>query len=248
MNSLLTHVLRKRYGKEHVAIFKEPHQDGSFHFHGLIHLPFKIRTERNVEAFRTKRYGAADKRLRDEWSFFRRVLPKYGFGRHRLEPVLGGASAMTGYVCKYLLKGIALKHAHPNFKGTWMVRVPKAFKIMSSSFSWASQGASVWRAKLGEFAKALRVFGVRIRDIEGFKEAFGSRWAYYLKGPLHMHKLGDQRTLYGLCMTALSLVTANYWNGVEDIALKSVREKFGWLEPVTIKQHLGALMHGGRIV
>ena len=95
---------------------------------------------------------------------------------------------------------------------------------MSSKFSWASQGASVWRAKLGEFAKAMRVFGVRIRDIDGFKDAFGTRWAYHLKGPLTQHTLGDQQTLYALCRTALTLVADHYWKRVEDVARKSVRE------------------------
>lgn len=111
-NSLLTHVIRKRYRCG--VVVTERHKSGGIHFHLLAVCPVDIRGSIDFEAVFPKRengqyskapdYRTAPEALREEWAFWRDVAERYGFGRCQLQPIREDGTAVGRYIGKYVSK------------------------------------------------------------------------------------------------------------------------------------------------
>jgi hypothetical protein len=117
LNSLLTNVIRPRYGDRYIAVF-ERHESGAIHFHIVVYVAKDIRSgfdwnladqayaaqkERNfVQASRL--WAAAAKAakngdfLREEWKFWRELKKRYRWlGRCEMLPIRSTAEAVAKY-------------------------------------------------------------------------------------------------------------------------------------------------------
>lgn len=108
----------------------------------------------------------------------RKVLPRYGLGRAELLPLRKCKEAISAYVGKYLEAGLAIrKHS---WKGCRRVEFDRRNKSEWLSctriFSWHSVGASKWRVRVGEVARAIGVW-----SFSGLREKLGVRWAYHMR-------------------------------------------------------------------
>ena len=131
----------------------------------------------------------AAERLRSEWAFWRRKAPRFHFGRCELTPIRTNAEGISRYLGKYITKHLGQRKAED--KGIRLVRYSGLKKNASnqvvslpsnrvcSRFTWVSPGATLYRWKLGAFARA---FGCTDGNYQArFKEWFGPKWAYHLK-------------------------------------------------------------------
>lgn len=171
-NSFASNFLRKNT----VSWIKvqERHLSGRIHFHLLIAVDADIRTGFDFEAVRKRDYSSVSPELKQLWKLFRENCPKYGFGRHQLEPVKSTAEGMAKYLSKYLTKDMGKRY--PSDKGARLVSYGKCSRIASSRFSWFSDGAKLFRTKLAIFVHSVADhLGVE-PSFESMKEALGERW------------------------------------------------------------------------
>lgn len=174
-NTLRTHVLSQRY--EQAIVVLERQKSGRIHYHLLVVLKDDIRTGANFEEFKRQVYSSANKALRAEWTFWRKVAPAYHFGRTELLPIRSTGEAIGRYVGKYI--GKHLESRQEGDKGAKLVRYIGFKPSMSCQFSWATPGGWVFRKKLELFAKSFGITNHETLCIWA-KDRFGSRWMWHL--------------------------------------------------------------------
>ena len=185
LHSLMTGVLKKRYAA--YIIVMERMDSGRIHYHLLVALAEDIRTGFDFAAVKRKDYSSASPYLRREWAFWRKVAPKYGFGRTELLPIKKTAEGVAKYVGKYIAKHIGQRL--PEDKGARLVRYSKGTNPVGIRFSWASPGGYMWRSKLGTFC---RMLGLNPDNHKTFlKEWFGKNWVYHLRPLIDSIKLPE---------------------------------------------------------
>jgi hypothetical protein len=140
--------------------------------------------------------------LRDEWAFWRKIAPRYGFGRCEILPVMSDAEAVGKYCGKYVESNI--RNRIPTDKGVRRVSYInfKGRRTHRPNFAWNSPGARAWRQEVAKFAWANRC-----RDTDDLRAKFGRRWCYKFRGlllgltqrkieskPLHTRGVGETRS------------------------------------------------------
>lgn len=174
MHSLVTHVLKPRYGE--VITVLERQKSGRIHFHSLVAVAGDIRTGVDFAALAMRDYRSAPEGLRREWAFWRATAPRFGFGRTELLPVRSCSQAMGKYVGKYI--GKHLDARQPSDRRVRLVRYTGS-KIASTRFAWASPGAREWRLKLAAFVSMMHSAGaIAEPTTEAMARKFGPKWAF----------------------------------------------------------------------
>lgn len=163
---------------------QERHLSGRIHFHLLIAVESDIRTGFDFDSVRKRNYSSVSPELKRLWKLFRENCPKYGFGRHQLEPIRSTAEGMAKYLSKYLTKDMGKRY--PNDKGARLVSYGKCSRIASSRFSWVSEGARLFRMKLALFVHSIAEdLGVE-PSFKSMKDALGDKWMRN-----HRHRIMD---------------------------------------------------------
>jgi hypothetical protein len=174
LNSLVTHVIRPRYGRAITVL--ERHKSGRIHFHLLVAMSADIRSGVDFGALARRDYRSAGPELRAEWAFWRRTAPAYGFGRTELLPVKSDAEAMGRYVGKYLGKHFGARLEED--RGMRLVSYIGE-RSASSRFSWVTPKAAAWRDGVRLLVGLLHDVGELPRPTaEGAREVFGRSWVY----------------------------------------------------------------------
>lgn len=127
----------------------------------------------------TKRYAAsAAPELREIWSELRALCRRHGLGRSEFLPFRKEAGAVAHYIGKYLEGG--LRYRRDSWKGSRRVEYDrtesKQWKACGSAFGWVSPGATAWRKRVGELARA-----VRASSPAELRSRLGARWAYHVR-------------------------------------------------------------------
>lgn len=161
------------------VIVTERHKNGAVHFHLCVEMPFECREGYDWEAVRGDKkagvrpdYSSANPALRCLWAYLRAELPKFGFGRHQLEPAKG-AESMARYVAKYVEKNLFCRLDCD--KGKKMVRYGgwQGKHCRPCDIAWATPRAAAWRENLQNLAARADIFC--LPDVPKF---FGPKWAW----------------------------------------------------------------------
>jgi hypothetical protein len=197
LNSLLTHVIRPRYGNCYIAVF-ERHESGAIHFHFVLRVEEDIRTgfdwdlaRQAYEAQKQRNFVRAGRLwvaaaqraengdyLRGEWKFWRHVSQRYRWlGRCEMLPIRSTAEAVAKYTGGYIAKH--MQHRREEDKGVQLVRYGKGMHWVRSRLAFNSPKCWLWREKLKMFALQN---GCGSQD--AMKEKFGKRWAYHCKAAI----------------------------------------------------------------
>lgn len=176
LNSLLSHVIKKRY-REYVGVY-ERQKNGRIHYHLLVILDDDIRTGVDFQQLAERNYKSASPALRKEWSFWRKTAKNYRFGRTELLPVKSTIEAMAKYVGKYISKSIEARQSSD--KGQRLVRYSKGARAGTTRFQFVSDGSAEWRRKTALFAAFITFKNpdVELNNLDDLKEHMGSRWAH----------------------------------------------------------------------
>jgi len=170
LNNLSRRVLR-RIGDEWVWV-RERTKSGRLHYHLLVRTHWDIRTGFDFGQVKRGLYVSACPELRRLWAFLRRVLPRYGFGRHELVPVRD-RSAIGRYVAKYVTKSERVECD----KGQRLCGMTRGVSQAAPSvrISWVRGRSWVFRRVVGFLECCLRRrYGV----FEGLPRLWGSRWGW----------------------------------------------------------------------
>ena len=181
LNSLMTHVVRKRY-RDYVCVL-ERQKSGRIHYHLLVVLEGDIRTGVNFEEFGKGDYRSAAPALRSEWAFWRSTARKFRFGRTELLPLRSNKEAISEYVGKYIAKHIGQRKEED--KGVRLVRFSKGIRVGTTNFAWNSVRGWLWRAKVSEWAAKHGC-----RTMEDVAAIFEPTWAYTHRDEILATKLG----------------------------------------------------------
>jgi len=147
------------------------------HFHLVVVLASDIRTGFDFEGIQRRDYRSANTAIRNEWSFWRRTAPDYGFGRTELLPVKSTAEGIARYVGKYISKHIGQRlQADKGSKLVRYINFKPGDRTCSLKFSWNTIGGRLWRFKLGKFCESHGH-----RDTDFLRDLAGPRWAYLLQ-------------------------------------------------------------------
>jgi hypothetical protein len=180
LNSLLTHVVKPRYG-EYTGVL-ERQKSGRIHYHLLVTMPFDCRSCADFEAFSRHDYRTASKALRNEWRFWRVTSRKYGFGRTELMPIKSTEEAIGRYVGKYISKSITASNESNNAdldKGVRLVRYSNGARAGTSHFTFVSKNSEKYRTALRYLVEVInQQMGFGITEISELKFFFGPRWQY----------------------------------------------------------------------
>lgn len=203
INNLNRRILPKIFEK--AICVTERMKSGMIHFHllGILIGRPDIRTGLNFEAIKNRDYRSASGHLRNLWSYFREVLPKYGFGRAELLPIKKTGEAVASYVSKYIEKNVANRTKDDHRKK--LVRYIGWHKeqLKTNEFEWNGDKSKLWRSKAREILgvvlcrlpdKQVRIESrmaeyihqaagkIRPKMLDGSdaKEAFGPRWAFHV--------------------------------------------------------------------
>lgn len=180
LNSLLTHVVKPRYG-EYTGVL-ERQKSGRIHYHLLVTMPFDCRSCADFEAFSKHDYRTASKALRNEWRFWRVTSRKYGFGRTELMPIKSTEEAIGRYVGKYISKSITASNESNNAdldKGVRLVRYSNGARAGTSHFTFVSKNSEKYRTALRYLVDIInQQMGFGITEIDELKFFFGPRWQY----------------------------------------------------------------------
>lgn len=180
LNSLLTHVVKPRYG-EYTGVL-ERQKSGRIHYHLLVTMPFDCRTGADFDAFSRHDYRTASKALRHEWRFWRKTSRKYGFGRTELMPIKSTEEAISRYVGKYISKSITATNEAKTVdidKGVRLVRYSSGARAGTSHFTFVSKKSHSYRNALMYLVQIINSqLGFSIREIDELKYIFGPRWQY----------------------------------------------------------------------
>jgi hypothetical protein len=196
-HSLLTNELSKRYQCGFVVT--ERHRNGGIHFHPVVVTPEDIRGNIDFDAcfppkdqfgkpVRSPDYSTANKALKMEWAYLRRVCKRYGFGRHQLQPMRENPEALGRYLGGYLRKD--WEHRLPEDKGARCVRyfghwskTPRAKGERrkgpphNSRFGWMTPHGRAWRELVKQVVNVLKSKGAKITE-QNIKDILGPKWAW----------------------------------------------------------------------
>lgn len=173
-NSLATHVLRGRY--RHYIRVMERQKSGRIHYHLLVVLDGDIRTGFDFTACAEGDYRSANKRLRDEWLFWRKTAPTYRFGRTELLPIKSNSEGIARYVGKYIGKHFEARQIQD--KGARLVEYSRGARIASTRMQFVTTGSAEWRRKVGIFCHYISETMGCEPSFEGLRRVLGPRWAY----------------------------------------------------------------------
>ncbi len=173
-NSLASNVIRPRY-HAWVGVW-ERQKSGRIHYHLLVALSVDIRTGFDFSGIAAGDYSSANSAIRFEWSFWRSTAPAYGFGRTELLPVRSTGEGIARYVGKYI--GKHMEARRDDDKGFRLVRYSQGWRIATTRFQWATEGAQLWRLKLRAFAWIMAAQRGCSPTMAGLASALGPRWAY----------------------------------------------------------------------
>jgi hypothetical protein len=175
-NSLKTNVLTDRYPAT-IRVF-ERQKSGRIHYHLLAAVGFDVRTGCDFQQFAEGNYQTAPMALRAEWAFWRRIAPRFGFGRTELLPVRSTSEGIAKYVGKYIGKHLDARDERD--KGVRLVEYSRQARMASSRFMWAGEGSAAWRRKVGLFAEMIcrehRYPGKPC--LRALSACLGPRWAH----------------------------------------------------------------------
>ena len=198
LNSLLTNVIRPRYGNRYIAVM-ERHKSGAIHFHFILWLEKDVRTgfdwtlaEQAYQAQKQKQYARAGKLwvaaaekavngdfLRKQWNFWRGLQKRYRWiGRCEMLPVKSTAEAIAKYTGSYI--GKHMQHRRPEDKGVKLVRYGKGMRRAKSRLAFNSPRARIYRRKLAAFAAQPHIALAGVKEYGDMKRVFGKRWGYHL--------------------------------------------------------------------
>lgn len=204
-NSLRTGYLSKQWWWGDWILVKEYQKRGSIHFHLIIALPEDIRTGFDFFAVAKGDYRSASPFLRNVWAGFRKVLPKYGFGRHELLPIKGpcpekplipgtdeavrATKGIASYLGKYLMKSFCAvgeyndeeKQKPKKERREWhgrYVAYSHGAKVWSSQFQFFKNGGMWWRQRVRIFASLISDMCNVPNTWEGMKSILGTCWVY----------------------------------------------------------------------
>ena len=176
LNSLISNVIKSRY-HDYVGVM-ERQKSGRIHYHLLIALDSDIRTGISFVQVANGDYRSAPSNLRHEWSHWRTVAPKYGFGRTELLPIRTSTEAIAKYVGKYISKHMEVRN--PEDKGVRLVRYSNGARAGTTRFQFHSQGSKDWRRKVATFAQIVQHKNPheKVNTLEDLSRVLGKRWAY----------------------------------------------------------------------
>ncbi len=198
LNSVLSNVIRPRYGDRYLAIF-ERHSSGAIHFHFVLWLEKDVRTgfdwalaDLAYAAQKQRNYTLTGKLwseatakaangdfLRDEWKFWRGLKKRYRWlGRCEMLPIKSTAEAIAKYTGGYI--GKHMEHRRPEDKGVRLVRCGKGMRRATSRFSFNSPKTRIYRRKLAAFVAQPHITAAGVKEYDDLKRVFGKRWAYHL--------------------------------------------------------------------
>jgi hypothetical protein len=173
-NILATNFLRKAY-KGYVCV-KERQKRGAWHFHLVILMQSDIKTGFDFKQVANKNYSSASIELKKAWYDLRQACQLYGFGRSELMPIKSTAQGISRYVGKYLSKHITNRKEED--KGIRLVNYGGLARMATCKFSFITEGAKLWRAKLATYALFLTQRLKVVVNMSNFKELLGKSWAY----------------------------------------------------------------------
>ena len=185
LHSLITGIIKRRYVE--FIIVMERMTSKRIHYHLLVVMAEDIRTGFDFDAVKRGDYRSASPYLRAEWSFWRKIAPKYGFGRTELLPIRKTAEGVAKYVGKYVAKHIGQRL--PEDKGARLVRYSKGANRANNHFGWASSGSFMWRMKLAAFCRMFLLTEENYK--ESLREWFGRNWVYVLRPLIESIKLPE---------------------------------------------------------
>jgi hypothetical protein len=107
-NSLRTSAIARREEWLQWALVMQRHKDGGVHYHVLVVHRDDVRSGLDFDAVRRRDYRSANAALRAEWSFWRDVHARYGFGRVEFLP-LYDANGAGKYLARYLRREIGTR-------------------------------------------------------------------------------------------------------------------------------------------
>jgi len=170
LESLSKRVL-PRIGEDWLWV-RERTKAGRLHYHLMIRTHWDIRTGFDFGQVKRGIYVTASPELRRVWRFLRRVLPRYGFGRHQLVPVRD-RSAIGVYVGKYLTKS---ERAEAD-KRQRLCGMTRAISQAAPSvrFGWVRGRSWVFRRVVGYLES---VFCGRYGVGEALPRLWGPRWSW----------------------------------------------------------------------
>jgi hypothetical protein len=155
----------------------ERQRSGRIHYHFLVALDHDIRTGFDFASAAAGDYSTASKFMRCEWRFWRRIAPRYGFGRTELLPVKSSTEAISKYVGKYISKHISQRNIED--KGVRLVRYSRGVRAGTCHFQFRNSGSAEWRKKVALFAQIMSVtIGKELNSIADLSFNLGKRWAY----------------------------------------------------------------------
>ena len=202
MNSLLTNVIRPRYGKRYIGVM-ERHESGAIHFHFIIHVGTDIRTgfdwnlveaayaegrKKNFPKARQLWSAAAASAvngdfLRKEWAFWRDAKRRYRWlGRCQMLPIRSTGEAIAKYTGGYIAKH--MQNRRKEDKGVRLVRYGKEMRWVNSRIAFVSPKARLFRRKLAAFVAQPHIQAAGVREYADMKRVFGKRWGYHLLIPI----------------------------------------------------------------
>ena len=176
LNSLISHVIKPRY-HEYLGVF-ERQKSGRIHYHLLVALDIDIRTGFDFEGIQNRNYSSASKKLREEWAFWRKTAPKYGFGRTELLPIKSNTAAIAKYVGKYISKHMEVRNEED--KGIRLVRYSRGARAGTTRFQFQSKGSQQWREATAIFAQIVqnKFPDQKVNELSDLTRVMGKRWAY----------------------------------------------------------------------
>lgn len=190
----------------------ERHESGGIHYHLLVVADQDIRSGFNFDHFKkTGRALGANKALRGEWKFLREKCSKYGFGRHRLEPLRSpNPEAIARYCGKYISKHMGQRIDID--KGVRLLSVGKGCKVGSVKFMFYGKtdregkwtplaSTALWRRQMGIWSEKLGI------PESEWNAMAGKNWAFHYRELITMTDPGDcslaQRLHWGQAMANL---------------------------------------------
>jgi len=170
----LHHLSRRvlpRIGDEWLWV-RERTKAGRLHYHLLIRTHWNIREGFDFGQVKRRVYVSACPELRRVWALLRRVLPRYGFGRHELVPVRD-RSAVGVYVGKYVTKSERLS----GDRGQRLCGMTRGLSQAAPSvrFAWVRGRSWVFRRVVGYLES---VFRGRYGVGEALPRLWGPRWSW----------------------------------------------------------------------
>jgi len=192
-NSLLTGVVRPKYGREFIK-FTEPQRRGVPHYHVLLNVPgIRVGCEILRSAFKYRGCsktgycvvpGPVLASEREYWTSD--LLEGYGFGYRRdVSPIFTDPEKAAAYVCNYVCKSYG--NRAEDWKGIRLVEYGRGCRPGSVRFSSIGGRAQIFREGVALYCNK---YGLEWEDLPAECEVvyakpggkyIGHRWAYFLR-------------------------------------------------------------------